>query len=137
MSTLYITQQDSVLRKVDERLQVTHQKETLLDIPMIKVSQVVLFGRVMVTAATVATLMEHGIGLCHLSEHGRYISRLEPEFSKNSLLRVDQYRAASMKAENLGSRSGSSWASSPICVFCCFVQIGSRRTVNWPEPSTG
>lgn len=94
MSTLYITQQDSVLRKLDERLQVTHQKETLLDIPLIKVSQVVLFGRVTVTAATVETLMEHGIGLCYLSEHGRYIGRLEPEFSKNSLLRVDQYRAA-------------------------------------------
>lgn len=94
MSTLYITQQDSVLRKVDERLKVTQNGQTLLDIPLIKVSQVVLFGRVTVTAATVATLMEHGIGLCYLSEHGRYIGRLEPEFSKNSLLRVDQYRAA-------------------------------------------
>lgn len=94
MSTLYITQQDSVLRKVDERLKVTQNGQTLLDIPLIKVSQVVLFGRVTVTAATVATLMEHGIGLCYLSEHGRYIGRLEPEFSRNSLLRVDQYRAA-------------------------------------------
>ncbi|RMF87585.1 MAG: type I-D CRISPR-associated endonuclease Cas1 [Nitrospinota bacterium] len=94
MSTLYITQQDTVLRKVDERLKVTHRKETLLDIPLIKVSQVVLFGRVTVTAATVATLLEHGIGLCYLSEYGRYIGRLEPEFSKNSLLRVDQYKAA-------------------------------------------
>lgn len=94
MSTLYITQQDSVLRKVDERLKVAQNGQTLLDIPLIKVSQVVLFGRVTVTAATVATLMEHGIGLCYLSEHGRYIGRLEPEFSKNSLLRVDQYRAA-------------------------------------------
>jgi CRISPR-associated protein Cas1 len=94
MSTLYITQQDSVLRKVDERLKVTQQKETLLDIPLIKVSQVVMFGRVTVTAATVASLMEHGVGLCYLSEHGRYVGRLEPHFSKNSLLRVDQWRAA-------------------------------------------
>lgn len=94
MSTLYITQQDSVLRKVDERLKITQNGQTLLDIPLIKVSQVVLFGRVTVTAATVVSLMEHGIGLCYLSEYGRYIGRLEPEFSKNSLLRVDQYRAA-------------------------------------------
>jgi CRISPR-associated protein Cas1 len=94
MSTLYITQQDSVLRKVDERLKVTQNGQTLLDIPLIKVSQVVLYGRVTVTPATVATLMEHGVGLCYLSERGRYIGRLEPHFSKNSLLRVDQWRAA-------------------------------------------
>jgi CRISPR-associated protein Cas1 len=94
MSTLYITQQDSVLRKVDERLKVTQNGQTLLDIPLIKVSQVILYGRVTVTPATVATLMEHGVGLCYLSERGRYIGRLEPHFSKNSLLRVDQWRAA-------------------------------------------
>ena len=90
MSTLYITQQDSVLRKVDERLKVTQNGQTLLDIPLIKVSQVILYGRVTVTPATVATLMEHGVGLCYLSEQGRYIGRLEPHFSKNSLLRVHQ-----------------------------------------------
>jgi CRISP-associated protein Cas1 len=94
MSTLYITQQDTVLRKVDERLKVTSNGQTLLDIPLIKVSQVVAFGRVTVTAATVATLMEHSVDLCYLSEHGRYIGRLEPRFSKNSLLRVEQWRAA-------------------------------------------
>ena len=94
MSTLYITQQDTVLRKVDERLKVTSNGQTLLDIPLIKVSQVLIFGRVMVTPATVATLMDHGVGLCYLSEHGRYVGRLEPQFSKNSLLRVEQWRAA-------------------------------------------
>jgi CRISPR-associated protein Cas1 len=94
MSTLYITQQDTVLRKVDERLKVTSNGQTLLDIPLIKVSQVLIFGRVTVTPATVATLMEHGVGLCYLSEHGRYVGRLEPQFSKNSLLRVEQWRAA-------------------------------------------
>jgi len=94
MSTLYITQQDTVLRKVDERLKVTQNGQTLIDIPLIKVSQVILLGRVTVTPATVALLMEHGIGLCYLTPHGRYIGRLEPEFSKNSLLRVDQWRAA-------------------------------------------
>jgi CRISPR-associated protein Cas1 len=94
MSTLYITQQDTVLRKIDERLKVTSSGQTLLDIPLIKVSQVIVFGRVTVTPATVATLMEHRVSLCYLSEHGRYIGRLEPQFSKNSLLRVEQWRAA-------------------------------------------
>ena len=50
MSTLYVTQQDTVVRKTDERLKVTQKTETLLDVPMLKVSQVVVFGRVTVTA---------------------------------------------------------------------------------------
>ncbi len=94
MSTLYITQQDVTLRKLDERLRVTMKKDVLLDVPMIKVSQVVLYGRVTVTAATVAALMERRIEICYLTEHGRYIGRVQPKFSKNSLLRREQYRAA-------------------------------------------
>lgn len=94
MSTLYITQQDATLRKLDERLRVTVKKDVILDVPMIKVSQIVLYGRVTVTAATVAALMERQIEICYLSEYGRYIGRLQPQFSKNSLLRREQYRAA-------------------------------------------
>ncbi len=94
MSVLYVTQQDSVLRKEDERLKVTLKGETLLDLPMIKVSQVVLLGRVTVTPHTVASLMERTVGVCYLSEHGRYVGKIEPAFSKNVSLRRAQYAAA-------------------------------------------
>ncbi len=94
MATLYITQQDATVRKVDERLKVTVKKDKLLDVPMIKISQIVLYGRVTVTAATVAALMERQIDICYLTEYGKYIGRLQPQFSKNSLLRQEQYRAA-------------------------------------------
>ena len=94
MSTLYVTQQDAVLRKEDERLKVTHKGEKLLDLPMLKVSQVVVMGRVTVTPYTVAALMERNIRLTYLTEHGRYIGRIEPAFSKNSVLRRAQYAAA-------------------------------------------
>jgi CRISPR-associated protein Cas1 len=94
MSTLYVTQQDTVLRKTDERLKVTQKSTTLLDVPLIKVSEVVVFGRVTVTAATVQALLDHHIPVCYLSEHGRYVGRIEPSLSKNSLLRSAQYRAA-------------------------------------------
>ena len=94
MSTLYLTQQDSVLRKEDERLKVTLKGETLLDLPMLKVSEVVVMGRVTVTPYTVAALMERNVHLTYLTEHGRYIGRIEPAFSKNSLLRRAQYATA-------------------------------------------
>jgi hypothetical protein len=38
MSTLYITQQDTILRKVDERLNVTSKGQALPDIPLINSS---------------------------------------------------------------------------------------------------
>ena len=94
MSTLYVTQQDTVLRKTDERLKVTQKGTTLLDVPMLKVSQVVLFGRVTMTAATLQALLERQVPVSYLSQHGRYVGRIEPELSKNSLLRSMQYRAA-------------------------------------------
>jgi len=94
MSTLYLTQQDSVFRKEDERFKVTFKGETLLDLPMLKVSQVVIMGRVTVTPHTVAALMERQVSLTYLTEHGRYVGRIEPAFSKNSLLRRAQYAAA-------------------------------------------
>lgn len=101
MSTLYITQQDATLRKTDERLRVTVKKDVLLDVPMIKVSQVVLYGRVTVTAATVAALMERGVEICYLTQYGRYLGRVQPAVSRNGLLRRDQYRAAFDPARRL------------------------------------
>ena len=89
-----MTQQDTVVRKTDERLKVTQKTETLLDVPMLKVSQVVVFGRVTVTAPTLQALLEHHIPVCYLSAHGRYVGRIEPALSKNALLRSAQYRAA-------------------------------------------
>lgn len=94
MSTLYVTQQDTVVRKTDERLRVTHKAETILDVPMLKVSHVVVFGRVTVTPATLEALLERHVTVCYLTAHGRYLGRIEPALSKNVLLRSAQYRAA-------------------------------------------
>jgi CRISPR-associated protein Cas1 len=94
VSTLHITRDGSVLRKVDERLKVTFEKEAIIDVPLIKVDQVVIWGRVTVTPSTVKSLLEHGIEIVYLSAYGKYIGRVQPEFSKNSILRKAQYRAS-------------------------------------------
>jgi len=95
MATLYITTEDSVLRKVDERLKVTSKdKQTLIDVPLLKVSSVVLLGRVTVTAATVQSLLEHGVSLCYLTPWGRYLGHLQPPSGGNVILRRAQFRAS-------------------------------------------
>src|SRR5512136_2993389 len=94
MPTIYITEQGATLRKTGERLVVTRNKVVLLDVPLIKVSQVVIFGKATVTAATVAALLEKEIEICYLTQHGRFVGRIMPALSKNGLLRREQYQAA-------------------------------------------
>jgi CRISPR-associated protein Cas1 len=94
MATIYITRQGATLRKTGERLKVTIQRETLADVPLIKVSQIVIFGKASITASTLAELLDKQIEVCYLTQKGKYIGRVQPEFSKNSLLRIAQYKAS-------------------------------------------
>ncbi|QGG48988.1 CRISPR-associated endonuclease Cas1 [Heliorestis convoluta] len=92
MSTLYITEQRSTLRKTDERLVVTLEKDVLIDVPIIKIDQIVIVGNVTVTAPTVAELMERKINICFLSQYGNYLGRYEAPDSRNGLLRIAQHK---------------------------------------------
>lgn len=95
MSTLYLTEQGSSLRKNGERLIITKgygkEMETLDDVPLIKVDQVIVFGNVNITPYTIALLLENGVEVCYLSNYGKYRGRLIPEIHKNSLIRLKQY----------------------------------------------
>jgi CRISPR-associated protein Cas1 len=94
MSVVYITQQGAVLSKEGERLIVTHEGVTLLDQPLLHVSQVVLFGNIMVTAPAASLLLKKQIEVVFLSLRGRYKGRLQPELSRTVELRKQQYLRA-------------------------------------------
>lgn len=49
MAVFYINQNDCILKKQDERLKVVQQKETLKDVRLMEITQVVISGRVTVT----------------------------------------------------------------------------------------
>jgi CRISPR-associated protein Cas1 len=94
MSVVYITQQGAVLAKEGERLIVSHDSVTLLDQPLIHVSQVVLFGNITVTAPAASMLLRRNIEVVFLSRHGRYKGRLQPECSQTVEVRRRQYLRA-------------------------------------------
>ncbi len=94
MGTVYITQADSFIGKIDERLTVKFEKKNILDVPLIKVDGVVVLGRATISPAVVYELLERDIPLTFLTETGRYLGRLEPEFTKNIFLRKAQWKAA-------------------------------------------
>ncbi|MCY7393679.1 MAG: type I-D CRISPR-associated endonuclease Cas1d [Leptolyngbyaceae cyanobacterium CAN_BIN12] len=93
MGTLYITQDDAFIGKTDERLTVKANKQTLQDIPLIKLDGVVVLGRATVSPAVVIELLERKITLSFLTHMGRYLGRLEPELTKNIFVRSAQWKA--------------------------------------------
>ncbi len=93
MGTLYITQDDAFIGKTDERLTVKANKQTLQDIPLIKLDGVVVLGRATVSPAVVIELLERKIPLSFLTHMGRYLGRLEPELTKNIFVRSAQWKA--------------------------------------------
>lgn len=94
MAVFYINQNECLLKKVDERLVLVKDRQTLTDIPLIKITQVVILGRVTVTPDVFDELSKRKISLCYMSEYGRYKTKLEPPFSKNVILRIAQYKAS-------------------------------------------
>ena len=94
MGTVYVNQDDSFIGKTDERLTVKAEKKQLLDIPLIKIDGVVIFGRATISPAAVIELLERKIPMSFMTGTGRFLGRLEPELTKNIFVRRSQWAAA-------------------------------------------
>jgi CRISPR-associated protein Cas1 len=93
MGTVYITQDDAFVGKVDERLYVKFDKKTILDVPLIKIDGVVILGRATISPAAISELLERHIPLTFLTDNGRYLGTLQPEVTKNIFVRKAQWQA--------------------------------------------
>lgn len=99
MGTIYISTDDAFIGKTDERLRVRAQKQTLLDVPLIKVDGLVVLGRATVSPAALKELLERKIPLSFMTSTGRFLGRLEPELNKNIFIRAAQWQAAGDTAQ--------------------------------------
>lgn len=99
MGTVYISHADAFIGKTDERLTVKVNRETLLDVPLLKVEGVVVLGRATVSPQVVQELLTRKIPLTFLTATGRYQGRLEPELTKNIFVRRAQWQAAGETAQ--------------------------------------
>jgi CRISPR-associated protein Cas1 len=91
MSTLYLTEQGSKLRKTSKRLVVEKAGTTLLAVPAYEVDRVLIFGAVQLSTQAISFLLDSGIEVSFLSMNGRLKGRLTPVQSKNVFLRLAQY----------------------------------------------
>lgn len=92
MANLYITEQNSILRKTGNRLILEKDDKILLDVQCHKIDAVLIFGNVQFTTQAVNELFDQGIEMSILSRNGRLKGQISSPFTKNIELRLMQFK---------------------------------------------
>lgn len=92
MPTLYVVETGARIEKEYHRLLVTKEDEVLFRVPLRRVSDVVLVGRVGMTTPAMYALLGADVPVLLVRRTGRLVGRLLPETPRNLPLRQAQYR---------------------------------------------
>ena len=92
MPTLYVLEPGARLEKEYQRLLVVKHDQILMRVPLQRVTQVVLIGRVGVTTPALHALLRAEIPLLIVNRSGKLQGRLLPPTAANLPLRQEQYR---------------------------------------------
>lgn len=101
MAPVYVREQGAVVRRQGERILVTRDKQKMLDLPLIHLDQLVLFGNVQLTSSATAMLLQAEVDVVFLSIHGKFRGRLVHTGSKFAKLRHAQLQKMSDEASSL------------------------------------
>ena len=99
LNTLYITTQETYLRKEGETVVVEKDKSVLLRLPIHTLQGIVTFGNVMTSPFLLNLCAERGVCVSFMSETGKFLARVTGPISGNVLLRLAQMRAYEDKAK--------------------------------------
>jgi CRISPR-associated protein Cas1 len=94
LNTLFVTTQGAYLSKEGETVVVKLEKEVKLRMPIHLIGGVVCFGNVLCSPFLLGFCAEKGVAVSFLTEHGRFLARVQGPVSGNVLLRRGQYRKA-------------------------------------------
>lgn len=94
LNTLFVLTPGAYLRVEGETICVEIEREKKMQIPLLHLSSVVLFGDVMFSPSCAQRCLEAGRTMTLLDRNGRFIGRMEGKVSGNVLLRVAQHKAA-------------------------------------------
>ena len=93
-NTLYVTTPMAYLSLDGETVVIQNEDECLGRVPLINLENIVSFGYRGASPRLMGACAERGIGLCFLTQHGRFLARISGPVSGNVLLRTEQYRIA-------------------------------------------
>lgn len=99
MTTLYVTESYSVIKKSGDTLIVqipadekSGREARKVEVPTIKVSEVVVLGDSTFTPQALAALLDQKVEITFLNAFGQFRGRVVPQDGRNSLLRLNQFR---------------------------------------------
>src|SRR3989304_5106712 len=118
LNTLFVTTQGAYLSKEGETVVVKVEKEIRLRVPVHTIGGSVWFGNVSCSPFLMGFCAENDVGLSFLTEHGRFLARVQGPVSGNVLLRREQYR----RADDLNFSAG-------VAKFILTGKITNCRTV--------
>lgn len=91
---LYVQAQGATLAKKGDQLEIRQRGAVAVTSRLMEVSQVSLFGSVMMTAGALHELCDRGIPICHFSYGGWFYGLTHGLSHKNVELRIDQFRVS-------------------------------------------
>jgi len=94
LNTLFVTTQGAYLSKEGETVVVKADGEIRLRVPVHTISGIVCFGNVSCSPFLMGFCAENGVAISYLTEHGRFLAKVQGPVSGNVLLRREQYRKA-------------------------------------------
>ena len=94
MAILYITQQGAVLHKSGNQIVVKKEHNVLQEIPIVQLDEVVIFGNGHITTQTIGYLLQKNIPVSFLSSQGKYKGKLQPQYTKDTHIRQQQFALA-------------------------------------------
>jgi CRISPR-associated protein Cas1 len=94
LNTLYVTTQGAYLHKEGEAVVVKVEHENRLRLPIHTLSSIVCFGQVSCSPFLLGHCAEKEVTVSFLTEHGKFLARVQGQVSGNVLLRREQYRRA-------------------------------------------
>jgi len=98
---LYVQTQGAMLGKSGDRLTIKYKDELLAERRLMDVSQVSLFGNVMISAQSLRELTTRGIPVCHFTYGGWFHGITSGLVHKNVELRIRQYEIAADPVRSL------------------------------------
>lgn len=98
---LYVDNPGAQLHKKQGVIVVSKDNETLHEIPLNAIDQVVLLGRVNITTPLLMDLLRRGTPVYLCNCNGRLDGWVQPTWGKNSLLRIAQFQAFCDKSKKL------------------------------------
>lgn len=94
LNTLFVITQGAYLNKEGETVVVSVEREKKLQLPIHTLDGIVCFGRIFCSPYLMGFCAERDVAVSFLSEHGRFLARVQGPVSGNVLLRREQYRRA-------------------------------------------